>query len=89
MAAGAVPVASPVGVVHDYIDDGRNGFLARNDSEWIDRLTLLIDDVRLRRDMACAARETIEARYAAARWAPEVERILVGAAGTRRAMHAS
>ena len=83
MAAGAVPVASPVGIVPDYIEDGKNGFLAASEQEWIARLCLLIDNPELRRDMGRAARETIECRYSAELWAPQVQEILGAAAGVR------
>jgi glycosyltransferase involved in cell wall biosynthesis len=79
MAVGAVPVASPVGVVSDYIDDGKNGFLAASEPEWVDRLRLLIDNSDLRRQMGRAARETVESRYSAGLWAPQVREIIEAA----------
>jgi glycosyltransferase involved in cell wall biosynthesis len=65
MAVGAVPVASPVGIIPDYIRDGENGFLAATEQGWIARLCLLIDSPEVRREMGQAARETIESRYSA------------------------
>jgi len=41
-------VASRIGVLPDYIEDGVNGFLARRD-EWVGKLSSLIEDHRLRR----------------------------------------
>jgi glycosyltransferase involved in cell wall biosynthesis len=79
MAVGAVPVASPVGVVSDYIDDGKNGLLAASEPEWVDRLRLLIDNSDLRRQMGRAARETVESRYSAGLWAPQVGEIIEAA----------
>ena len=81
MAVGAVPVASPVGIVPDYIEDGKSGFLPASEQEWIARVCLLIDNPELRRDMGRAARETIESRYSAELWAPQVGEIIEAAAG--------
>lgn len=83
MAVGAVPVASPVGVVSDYIDDGKNGFLVETKADWVDRLCLLIDSPELRRSMGQAARATVESRYSAAFWAPRVCEIFAAVTNLR------
>ena len=56
-------VASPVGVNKEIIVDGVNGFLCDSQSSWTDRLSQLIDDVRLRREMGKAARKQIISHY--------------------------
>ena len=53
-------VLSAVGMNADIIKDGVNGFLASNESEWIQKLTLLIENKTLRRQIGIAGRKTIE-----------------------------
>ena len=57
------PVLSSVGMNKDVITDGVNGFLAANENEWIDKLTLLIENKELREKMGKAGRKTIEQRF--------------------------
>jgi glycosyltransferase involved in cell wall biosynthesis len=80
MGLGIPCVVSPVGVNCELISDGENGFLARNDEEWIEKLTRLVDDPALRRKLGAAGRRTIEERYSAQRWAPRVLDLLRQAA---------
>ena len=63
MGVGTPCVVSPVGMNVEVIDDGVNGFLAASSGEWHDRLTRLITDPQLRRQMGMAARRTVEERY--------------------------
>ncbi len=76
MGLGIPCVAAPVGVNCELIEDGVNGFLAGTHSEWVEKLSRLIDDASLRMKMGRAGRETIETRYSAAVWAPRVHAIL-------------
>jgi glycosyltransferase involved in cell wall biosynthesis len=81
MAAGIPTVASPIGIVPDYIQDGVNGFLAETPDEWIDKLGRLATNPELRRTIGLAGRATIEANYSARVWAPRFMEILRQAAG--------
>ena len=63
MACGIPCVASPVGVNADIIQDGFNGFLARNEDEWIEKLSLLIESSDLRRKMGKNGRLIAEEKY--------------------------
>jgi len=45
------------------IDDGVNGFLAANHKEWVDKLSRLIEDENLRREMGEKAREKVLRDY--------------------------
>lgn len=63
MACGIPCVASPVGVNTDLIQDGFNGFLARNEEEWIEKLSLLIENPDLRRKMGERGRVIAEEKY--------------------------
>jgi glycosyltransferase involved in cell wall biosynthesis len=84
MAAGIPTVASRIGILPDYIQEGREGFLASTDEEWVEKLSRLIEDVELRRAMGRQARQTIKERYTAEAWAPQVRSILEDAAQQRR-----
>jgi len=60
----AVPaVLAAVGMNNDVIEDGVNGFLAGNESEWITKLTLLIESKELRTKIGMAGRKTIEEQF--------------------------
>jgi glycosyltransferase involved in cell wall biosynthesis len=76
MGAGVAGVASPVGVSAAIVDDGVNGFLAKDDDEWVDRLSALIDSAALRTSLGAAARRTVEARYSAQVVAPALLDVL-------------
>jgi glycosyltransferase involved in cell wall biosynthesis len=63
MACWLPTVASPVGANCEIIEDGKTGFLAATDQEWIDRLSVLIVNSRLRREFGDASRRRVERRY--------------------------
>jgi glycosyltransferase involved in cell wall biosynthesis len=66
MACGVPVVATRCGGPDGIIDDGKDGFLVPLDDAVLlaERLTLLCRDNVLNEKMGCAARATIEARYA-------------------------
>jgi hypothetical protein len=84
MAAGIPTVASRIGILPDYIQEGQEGFLAASDEEWVEKLSRLVVDVELRRAMGRQARQRIKERYTAEVWAPQVRTILEAAAQQRR-----
>jgi len=63
MAMEIPVVASPVGVNTEIIQDGINGFLASSDEEWVEKLTLLIENPELRQKLGKAGRLTVIERY--------------------------
>jgi glycosyltransferase involved in cell wall biosynthesis len=63
MSMGIPAVASPVGMNAQVIKDGENGFLAKEEREWVDRLTRLINDPQLREKIGAAGRKTVQERY--------------------------
>lgn len=63
MALETPVVMSPVGVNVEIVTDGVNGFLASNEKEWVDKLSLLIKDAELRKQVGIEARKTVEERY--------------------------
>jgi len=70
MATGIPCVASPVGINMQLIQDGVNGFLARTEEEWISRLSLLIEDEALRKQMGARGREIALREYSFQHYAP-------------------
>jgi glycosyltransferase involved in cell wall biosynthesis len=72
MACGVPVVASPVGVNCEIINDGENGFLAVTDEEWLEKLSLLARDEKLRRKLGQKGRETVEKYYSLKVWGPRV-----------------
>ena len=63
MSMGQVAVLSPVGVNRALIEDGVNGFLADTNEEWVDKLSLLIENSALREKMGEKGRETVVNQY--------------------------
>ncbi|HSO37668.1 MAG TPA: glycosyltransferase [Labilithrix sp.] len=65
MATGRPVVTAPVGMNADLVQSGVNGFLARNEDEWVDALEKLASSRELRMRIGAAGRKTIEERYSA------------------------
>lgn len=63
MAAGIPTIMSPVGVNSEIIRDGENGFLASSTAEWVEKLSLLIESVELRKKFALNGRKEVENNY--------------------------
>ncbi|MHC5076628.1 MAG: glycosyltransferase family 4 protein, partial [Planctomycetota bacterium] len=60
MASGLPVIASPVGVNAEYVVDGITGFHASSNSEWIDRVSKLVKNRQMRKDMGQAGRASVE-----------------------------
>jgi glycosyltransferase involved in cell wall biosynthesis len=63
MALEIPALMSPVGVNTEIIKDGINGFLATEEQEWLEKISRLVDDEKLRDSMGKAARKTIVEHY--------------------------
>jgi glycosyltransferase involved in cell wall biosynthesis len=63
MSGEAAVIASPRGDCINLIADGTNGLLADASTEWIDKLSALIDDAQLRQELASRGLETVRTRY--------------------------
>jgi glycosyltransferase involved in cell wall biosynthesis len=63
MALEIPTIMSPVGVNTEIIREGENGFLANTDNEWVDKLSLLIENKELRKKLAKAGRQSIINNY--------------------------
>lgn len=60
MAIGIPVVATAYGTNFRIMRDGMQGFLAKDDNDWLEKLTRLVDDVQLRERMGRAGRKTVE-----------------------------
>lgn len=63
MSVGKPVVASRAGAIDSIIKDGVNGFLASNEKEWFDKLSILIENLQLRKDIGIEGRKTVEEKY--------------------------
>lgn len=73
----AVPaVCTPVGVNKDVVRDGVTGFYANTPDEWVDRLSKLIENADLRRQMGERGREVVLKGYTIEACAPRLLEIL-------------
>lgn len=63
MALEVPTIMSPVGVNSEIIEDGKNGFLATTEDEWVEKLSQLIESKEQRVAMGKAARATVLEKY--------------------------
>lgn len=76
MAVGAPSVVSYTTTNAEIIKDGENGFLVNSGSEWLDRLSRLIEDADLRAAIGSSGRRTVEEACSVQKNAPRVFEIL-------------
>jgi glycosyltransferase involved in cell wall biosynthesis len=76
MACGLPVVASPVGVNAAIVEEGRNGFLASSQEEWVRAISLLQRDPALRTAMGEAGRKKVEREYSLTHAAKKLELLL-------------
>jgi glycosyltransferase involved in cell wall biosynthesis len=67
---GVPTVCTPVGVNRDVVQDGVNGFWAMHDEEWVEKLSILIEDPSLRQKMGLRGREFVSKSYSLQGCAP-------------------
>jgi len=63
MAVGVPCVVSDIGRNREIIRDGINGFLAKSEDEWVEKLGQLISDPCLRARLGQSGRVTVEENY--------------------------
>ncbi|MDA9876126.1 glycosyltransferase [Gammaproteobacteria bacterium] len=63
MSLGIPSISSNFGTAQYIVKDGINGFLVDTMDEWIDRISLLVNDAELRNTMGDKARSHIELNY--------------------------
>ena len=76
MALGIPTVASPVGASKELIEHNVNGLLVATESEWLEHLTMLVQDADLRKSLGMRGRETIVERYSVEVMLPRLVSVL-------------
>jgi len=77
MAAGVPSVSSRVGFIRDIVRDGENGMLAGPPTEWIEKLSLLIEHDTLRARLAQEGRRTVERDFSVDVTGPRLAGVLL------------
>ena len=80
MGVGLPVVCTPVGINRDAVEPGTNGFWAETMAEWIEKLTLLVENAKLREKMGTAGRKRMLERYTVQACAPRMIEWLNGVA---------
>jgi glycosyltransferase involved in cell wall biosynthesis len=80
MACGLPVVASPVGVNTCIIEQGKTGFLASSNTDWVQALIMLSKDTGMRGALGKAGRKKVEQEYSLQVTAPRLLEILTEAA---------
>jgi glycosyltransferase involved in cell wall biosynthesis len=79
MACGLPVIASPVGANTKIVEQGKTGFLASSNAEWVTALGTLYHDSQVRNAFGQAGRKKVEAEYSLQVAAPRLLEILTGA----------
>lgn len=76
MSVGVPAIVSYTETNAEVIENGVNGFLVKSEKEWIEKLSLLIENLNLRKNIGLAGRRTIEDRFSVDVNAPKILNIL-------------
>jgi len=68
MGLGIPALMSPVGANLEIIQDGVNGYLPASENEWVERLSMLVEDKALRERIGNAGRQTVINKYSVEAW---------------------
>jgi glycosyltransferase involved in cell wall biosynthesis len=82
MAAGLPVVVTATGMNREVLALGEVGFSAAREQEWVDALTTLLDDPRLRRNMGAAGRAVAEEYFSLTRLAQQYAAVFHSLRGT-------
>jgi glycosyltransferase involved in cell wall biosynthesis len=63
MTMGIPAICSDVGEARYIIEDGINGFLCKTETEWLNKLSLLVGNKKLRTELGNNGRKTAEEKY--------------------------
>lgn len=74
MGVGVPSVCTPVGINRDVVENGVNGLWATTKKEWLDGISMLVDDYSLRVDMGIKGRKKVMEHYTVQSCAP----VLIG-----------
>ncbi|MFH1908783.1 MAG: glycosyltransferase family 4 protein [Chloroflexota bacterium] len=80
MACGLPVIASPVGVNTRIVEQGKTGFLASSNAEWVQALVMLSRNANMRNELGKAGRRKIEQEYSLQIAAPRLLEIFTEAA---------
>jgi glycosyltransferase involved in cell wall biosynthesis len=72
LGVGVPVVCTPVGINRDVIEDGVNGFWAMTKDEWIERLSMLVENASARAKMGKEGRRKIMDQYSVQVCAPKL-----------------
>ncbi|MBW2056320.1 MAG: glycosyltransferase family 4 protein [Deltaproteobacteria bacterium] len=78
LAVGVPVVCSPVGMNRDIVRDGSNGFWAKTNREWVEKLCTLAEDPGLREKMGLEGRRIVEGGYSLQAVGERLVRLLDG-----------
>lgn len=81
MACGLPTIATPIGANLDVVIEGDTGFFATTPSDWVEKLELLLCDVKLRQRLGRAGRARVEAHYCLQQTAPKLISLFTEAVG--------
>jgi glycosyltransferase involved in cell wall biosynthesis len=76
MACAVPAVVSAFGEMPYIIEDGVNGFVAASEDEWVEKLTLLLNDSVLRERLGRAGQNTVQERYSFDAIMPEMVQVI-------------
>ena len=76
MAMGLPSVSSRIGANCDIVEEGKDGFLATTSDEWLEKLSLLIEDSQKRKSMGEAARKKVLEKYSLEKTTPLLADVL-------------
>jgi len=76
MSQGIPVVVSDVGMNCIAVKHGQTGFVAKSDRDWIDSLSILIEDLAQRQSLGASAREDMEARFSLEAVFPQLLRVV-------------
>lgn len=76
-SVGIPVVCTPVGVNRDLVEDGVNGFWARDEEEWKKSIIRLIKEEGLRKEMGMKGRKAVEKAYSLKVNAPRILDVLL------------
>jgi glycosyltransferase involved in cell wall biosynthesis len=78
---GVPVVCSPFGVNRDLVEDGVNGFWAKTPEEWEEKLSILIENAELRKEMGQEGRKRVLEKYTIQSCGPRLLAVLDRVAG--------
>jgi len=81
LSVGVPVVCTPVGINCDIVQNGTNGYWATTHEEWVDRITILIQNPDLRQRMGFNGIEAVEREYSLAVTSEKFLKVLQGLYG--------